>query len=110
MKHFSLGAAAGAVIGIVLSLLTDKEGSRFGAPIKREVDETKEDTSNFLTAIANLKDAKQELADAIPLAEKSIIALQKDIEYYQMKLDRLIKDLKEQNNNLTSDLAAKTKK
>ncbi|MDF7683064.1 hypothetical protein PT287_05940 [Lactobacillus sp. ESL0679] len=110
MKHFSLGIAAGAALGMILSILTDDEGTRYGAPIKREVDGTVEDTNSLVSSVANLKEAKQKLTEVIPETQQAIISLQNDIEYYQAKLVRLVEDLKGQNDELTDDLATKAKK
>ncbi|WEV36452.1 hypothetical protein [Lactobacillus sp. ESL0677] len=110
MKHFSLGIAAGAALGMVLSILTDNKGTRYSAPIKHEVDGTVEDTNNLVSSVANLKEAKQRLTAVIPETQKAIISLQNDIGYYQAKLARLVEDLKGQSDELTADLNTKAKK
>ncbi|MBA1395209.1 hypothetical protein EQ500_15275, partial [Lactobacillus sp. XV13L] len=96
MKHFSLGLASGAAAGVVVSLLRDKNGNRLGKQLREGVQATRKDADNLSNALHSLKDAGQELSDALPQAEKSLTELQKEIEYYEMSVSRLIDHLQEQ--------------
>lgn len=100
MKHFSLGLAVGAAFGMVLSLFKDQNGNRLGKPLSDQFQGTKEDANSLKKAIANLKRAKQNLVAALPQAEKTYTELENEIEYYQMGISRLLKDLQERADSL----------
>ncbi|WEV70438.1 hypothetical protein OZY43_05645 [Lactobacillus sp. ESL0785] len=104
MKHFSLGLMTGAALGIVLSMFKTKSGDRIGKPIKREFNGAKEDANSLLNAANDFKQAKQELTQALPQAQKTIGALQDEIKYYQKKMPSLIENLKDAEKAINHDL------
>lgn len=95
MKHFSLGLAVGAGFGMILSLFKDKNGQRLGQPIQDQFQGTKEDFGDLTDAITSLKDAQQELSASLPPAKKDLTSLEKDIQYYQLSISRIIAQLQE---------------
>lgn len=105
MKHFSLGLAVGAGFGMVLSLFKDKNGQRLGQPLQDQFQGTKEDFGDLTDAIASLKEAQQELNASLPPAKKELTAFEKDLQYYQLSISRIIAQLQEQAQELNKNNA-----
>ena len=94
MKHFSLGLAVGAGFGVVLSLFKDKNGNRLFPSAQKQINSVKEDFSDLSASSNNLKIAKQKLKESLPQAKNTISELEKEVEYYQIGINRIIAKLK----------------
>ena len=94
MKHFSLGLAVGAGFGVVLSLFKDKNGNRLFPSAQKQINSVKEDFSDLSASSKNLKIAKQKLKESLPQAKNTISELEKEVEYYQIGINRIIAKLK----------------
>lgn len=104
MKKFSLGLAVGAGFGMVLSLFRDKNGRRLGQPIQDQFQGTREDISDLTNAIGSLQEARQELNASLPPVKKNLTELEKDIQYYQMSISRIIAQLQKQTQKISEDI------
>lgn len=100
MKHFSLGLAVGAGFGMVLSLFEDKNGNRLAKPVQKQFSAVKDDVTSLTNAIADLKTAQQELKDATPIAKQGLTEVEKEIEYYQLSVSRIVDSLQQELDKL----------
>ena len=104
MKHFSLGLAVGAGFGVVLSLFKDKNGNRLFPSVQKPINSVKEDISDLTDSSKKLKTAKQELKESLPQAKKAISELEKEVEYYQIGINRIIAKLKAKTTKINSKI------
>ena len=104
MKHFSLGLAVGAGFGVVLSLFKDKNGNRLFPSAQKQINSVKEDFSDLSSSSNNLKIAKQKLKESLPQAKNTISELEKEVEYYQIGINRIIAKLKAKTTKINSKI------
>ena len=104
MKHFSLGLAVGAGFGVVLSLFKDKKGNRLFPSAQKQIKSVKEDFTDLSTSSKKLKIAKQELKESLPQVKKTISELEKETEYYQIGINRIIAKLKAKTTKINSKI------
>lgn len=107
MKHFnfSVGLVIGAATGTILSLIRFKNGQRLGQPLQDQSQATQNDINNLKKTLNNLQEAKQKLNDALPAGKKTSVELENDFKYYQMKVDRILKNLATSQQKLSRNFS-----
>lgn len=99
MEQFSIGLGIGAGLGMGLSLIKGKNGQRLGKPIQRQAYGTKADFDALTNSIANVKTSWQQVKSSIPPVKKEFEVFEKNLEYYQLSITRIIDDLQKETKD-----------
>ncbi len=110
MNKFALGLVVGSAAGFVFSLFKDENGNRVGKPLKREYDGFKHDATDFKHSIQSFKNSSNKLNDSLPTAQRAVSDIGDEVNHYQTRSNKILKNMKKQSDQLNQHLGNDTKK